>query len=181
MTRPAMSSRLRLSAIPALTLATALVLTGCGSAEEEAETSPSPTVEQSAQTPEPDAVEDDVAEEPDADAGAGDSGSALDAYVDLEREQLDAAGASLMDIYSDVTVEPAPPSGIVYTYTYLDQVDADMANDALAETGTALEELVNSSVFPMMDQMGVESPQSATFTYLNADGGELWSETFTSE
>lgn len=183
MSRTTAPFRLALGAIPALTLATALTLTGCGAATDEDDATPTPTAEEtaSAAVDEAPAEQDDAEQDNDAEVDAPASNDALQDYVDLELSQLDAMGDSLGDLYSDISVEAVPPNGIEYSYTYADQVDASFAEESLAGIEETLQQLLDTAVFPMMVQAGVEEPLSATYTYLNADGTELWSETFTSE
>lgn len=174
MTRFTTQSRMFIRTMPVLGLGAALVLTGCSSSDDDADTSPTPAVEDT-QTPEAEPTE---APEVDDTAGSDDP---LQDYLDLELEQLDTLGESLGDMYSDIQVEAEPPSGMVYTYTFADELDPELADTALAGIAETLETLTQTSVFPMMEQTGVPAPQSATYTYLNPDGTELWSETFTSE
>lgn len=169
---------LTMRALPVLGLGAALVLTGCSSSDDEAETSPTPTVEAPAESPEPEVTE---TEAPADDAAGSDSSDPLQAYVDLELAQLDRVGSTLDAMYSDITVEPEPPSGIVYTYTFADQLDPAVAEQSVESIASTLDELTTTAVFPMMESKGVEGPQSATYIYLNADGTEIFNETFTSE
>jgi ABC-type glycerol-3-phosphate transport system substrate-binding protein len=165
MTRTTSSLRRTLVAVPALAVAAALTLAGCGSSDTDAATAPDPTVEQTV----------DTAAQPEQ------ASDELQAYVDAERAQLIALGDSLDAIYSDITIEAEPPSGVVFSYTYAEQVDPAVALPALTENAQTLPTLLETSVFPAMAQAGVEQPLSATYTYVNADGTELWSETFTAE
>lgn len=84
--------------------------------------------------------------------------------------------------FSDMSVTADYPSGIVYTYTYSQEMDAAATARNLDEIADGqLLPALEQEVFPMMTQMGVLPPLSATFTYLNSDGSEIWSRTFTAE
>jgi hypothetical protein len=159
---------------------TALVLVlslgACGSDEPEpAATTPEATTE--ATTPE---AEPSTTAEEQEDTTAADPEAALDEYVALEQQQLEAAGDSLAEIYSEVTVEADYPDTAVFTYTYAQQVDAKQAATELDGMAGELKELCKTAVFPAMESVGVTPNQKVTYTYNNADGSELWSRTFES-
>ncbi len=163
----------------ALGLGAVLLLTACSSSDDDVETSPAPVVEATTQAPAP-PVEEPETEEP-APADPGGSADPLQAMIDAEEAQLEQMAGMFEEIYSDITIEADPPSGIIYTYTYLDQLDPASASAALEEMGETLDTMVKSTVFPGMEMSGVPKPFSATYVYLNADGSELWSGTVTSE
>ncbi len=151
--------------VGALTAALVLGLTGCSSSGD--------TKDSGADTPGPDVV---VVEDNSA------SAKALDEYVKLEQEMMAEQQDQFGDTFSDISITADYPSGIVYTYTYADEMDSAQtaaALDDLAEE--ALVAALHDDVFPLMTEYGVDSPQTATFTYLNSDGSEIWSRTYTSE
>lgn len=168
---------IRAGATSLTALALALSLAACGSDEAEPETTTEPTT-QEATTPaaEPSATEDESPEE----TGAADQEAALDEYVALEQEQIDAAGDSIAEIYSEVTVTPEYPDTAVFEYTYAQQVDAEEAATQLDSMAGELKALCESAVFPAMESVGVTPNQKVTYIYNNADGSELWSQTFES-
>ncbi|MFV0634331.1 hypothetical protein [Demequina sp.] len=166
-------------------LALAAFLAGCSSDPEVVE----PTTDETGveQTVEPE-VTDSAAPTDDAEptntAEADSSGdvdpnaSALEQYAQLERDALEQFADSLDALYADVTIETTPPASIEYIYTYSMELDPDAAVEGLESQGSALEELVNSVVFPAMEAQGVTGEKQVTYTYLNPDGSEIWSQTY---
>ncbi|WP_062076877.1 hypothetical protein [Demequina globuliformis] len=107
------------------------------------------------------------------------AGGALEAYVAREAAQVDTIVESSSGVYSDIWIDAEEPSTIVYTYQYAEAVDPDEATAYFEGVTDTLADLCESTVFPMMEAEGVESPE-ARYVYLNSDGSELWSETYTS-
>ncbi len=108
-------------------------------------------------------------------------GGPLDRYIQLELDSLDPDSSDLA-MYSDYSVTPVYPSGVIFSYTYKDPVDAEAVAEIMdMQLGQELQEVSEESVFPLMESLGVPAPQSVTFSYFNADGSEVWSGTYTSE
>jgi hypothetical protein len=109
------------------------------------------------------------------------SAEALENYVEAERKTMPEVLAANPGVYSDATIEAAPPSTVIYTYTYVNQIDpvATAANfdAAIPEFQSALD----AGVFPVMAQMGVTGTLYTTFIYYNADGSLIWENTFASQ
>lgn len=166
--------------VAVLGLGTTLVLTGCSSpGDEEVTPSPSPVVEATTQTPEP-SPETDVTESEEPEPGFAGAVDPLEAYIDEELAYVADNLERFEEVYSDVTIEAEPPNGVVYTYTYAEQLDPDEAIARLEETGWhGLNSTVRSTVFPIMEQKGIEAP-AVTYVYLNADGSGLMSYNFVS-
>ncbi|MCM3659796.1 hypothetical protein M3148_02120 [Georgenia satyanarayanai] len=172
---------IRAGATSLTALALALSLAACGSDEPEPEASTEPTTQEAtseATTPEaePSATEEKAPEE----TAPADSEAALDEYIALEQAQLEAAGDSLADVYSEVTVTPEYPDTAVFTYTYAQEVPAEEAAAQLESMVGDLKELCETAVFPAMESMGVGPSQKVTYIYNNPDGSEIWSQTFES-
>lgn len=170
------TTRAGAAALTALTLAVSL--TACGSDDPEPEATTQEATTEATTTPEaePSTTEEEAPEE----TGAADSEAALDEYVALEQEQIEASGDALAEIYSEVTVEAQYPDTAVFTYTYAQEVDAEEAATQLESMAGELKELCETAVFPAMESMGVTPSQKVTYVYNNADGSELWSQTFES-
>lgn len=127
------------------------------------EESPTPTAEPSTETTEP-----------------ADDPSALDRYVELEASQIPALMDQFKDVFSEITIVGEQPDTIVFTYTYLTQVDKELALQGIESQLASVTSQVETTVFPAMERMGVTPTQKVRFVYLNADGSEVWSHEFTS-
>ena len=113
-------------------------------------------------------------------AEATDQTVALDEYIELEQAQIDAASEELAAVYSEVTVTAEYPDTVVFAYTYAQPMDPAATTAELDSMVSTLEELTESAVFPAMEATGVTPTQGVTYTYYNADGTELWTQTFES-
>lgn len=164
--------------IAAVGLASVLVLTGCSSPhDEEVTPSPSPPVEVPTQTPEP-SPEPEVTESEEPETGFAGAVDPLQALVNEERAFVDANREAIEERFSAVTIDAEPPGGIVYTYTYAEQVDAKETIARLESAGWHdLNSDVQAKLFPIMEERGIESRQ-ATYVYLNADDSLLVSYNF---
>ena len=152
----------------ALIAAGALVLAGCSEGEKESPPqedtfTPTATAEPGTQTATP----------TDSDA----ANAALDGYVALELKQRDQILDTFKDTYSDFTVQPQYPDTVLYTYTYLNELDPAAAGAALEEVASTMQDSADTIIFPAMEAAGVADPK-VTFVYLNPDGSEIWSKTF---
>lgn len=167
---------IRAGATSLTALALALSLAACGSDEAEPEATSEPTTQEvTAEETTPASEETTPAQ-----SEAADQEAALDEYVALEQAQLDAAGDSFAEMYSEITVTPQYPDMVVFSYTYAQQVDATLAAQELAAREGELQELCDTAVFPAMKATGVGPTQQVTYTYKNADGSEIWSQTYSS-
>ncbi|MBD8063379.1 hypothetical protein [Oceanitalea stevensii] len=171
---------IRAGATSLTALALALSLTACSSDEPEPEASTEPATQEATTEATPEAEPSATEEEAPEETTAADSEAALDEYVAMEREQLEAAGDSLAEVYSEVTVEAQYPDTAVFTYTYAQEVPAEEAATQLESMAGDLKELCETGVFPAMESMGVGPSQKVTYVYNNADGSEIWSQTFES-
>lgn len=104
--------------------------------------------------------------------------AALDAYVQLERDQIPAIMDAYGDYYSDVSFDAIYPNTVSYAYYYKEQVDPAQAGPMLDGQISALQDVLDSAVFPTMIDMGVEGTPGAVYSYYNADGTLIWSHTF---
>lgn len=156
--------------------ALAVGLGGCSSSDEEKVSTPvetTATTEESAKpTPSPEVEDEDVAEGDDASARAS-----LDAYVAAEKAALESADPADLAVYTDISIEGVDPGTVVFTYDYAEQLDAAATAAQLDTMAADLQDLCDTQVFPAMTRMGVVSP-TVVYTYNNADGSEIWSQTF---
>lgn len=143
------------SAVGIAACALALVLSGCGGGTTSTGT------------------RDSAAQADDA------SHQALDAYVDAERATIPAYLAESPDLYTDVSIEPEYPSGIVFTYVYAEALDQGAAAKYFDNLRDTMQDLCDNQVFPAMEKAGVTGDLSVTYTYANPDGTQLWTGTFT--
>lgn len=98
-------------------------------------------------------------------------------YVDqVERVSKSMFGGSMKKIYSSFRVEPDPPAGLEYIYVFKRPVDIPRARQALASQLPVLRASFRTQVAPEMTKQGFEDP-TATWTYLNPDGSEVYSHT----
>ncbi|WP_084038418.1 hypothetical protein [Demequina sp. NBRC 110053] len=164
--------------LSAAALVAAVALAGCSSPSDPEE-AVAPTVDAAAA--ESSTVPDETADTaPETDPAEESSPSeALEAYVQLERDQLEAMSESLDVLYSDITVTAVPPATVEYSYTFADEVDPEVFSQTQDATIETIETLVTSAVFPALEAAGVEGQKSAVYIYRNADGTEIWSHTIT--
>ncbi|WP_413452544.1 hypothetical protein AA0Y32_10225 [Georgenia phoenicis] len=167
---------IRAGATSLTALALALSLAACSSEESEPETTSEPATQEAIAEETTPAAEETAP----AQSKAADQEAALDEYIALEQAQLDAAGDSFAEIYSEITVTPQYPDTVVFSYTYAQQVDAALASEELAAQAKDLQELCETAVFPAMEATGVGPTQQVTYIYTNADGSEIWSQTYSS-
>lgn len=150
-------------------LGAALALAGCSSGGSDAPEDGAASSAATVQKPEREAPEEDVAE---------DSGT-LDAFVAEQQAAIPAVMDASPGTYSEVRIEGVAPSTVVFTYVYAEAVDATAAAEYLDGMVETLQAACDSQVFPAMTDAGLTDPQ-ATYTYLNPDGSEIWTHTFTS-
>lgn len=154
--------------------ALAVGLGGCSSSDDEKVSTPVETTveaEESA-TPTPEVEDEDVAE-----GDAASERASLDAYVEAEKAALESADPEQLAMYSDISIEGVDPGTVVFTYVYADALDAAATAAQLDTMAADLQEICDTQVFPAMTRMGVVSP-TVVYTYNNADGSEIWSQTF---
>ena len=103
---------------------------------------------------------------------------AIESYVEAERSQLPAVMDANPGVFSDITVEAVGSDTAVFTYTYADVMDAGATASNLDDLAQTLQDGCDESVFPAMTGAGVEGEPHVTYTYLNSDGSEIWTKTF---
>ena len=103
---------------------------------------------------------------------------ALDAYVEAERGAIPAIQEANPGVYSQVTISGIYPDTVEYAYVYAQQVDAAGTTGYFDDMTPALQTLCDTQVFPAMESAGVTTSQKVIYTYYNADGSQLWSQTF---
>lgn len=167
---------IRAGATSLTALALALSLAACSSEESEPETSSEPTTQEATAEETTPAAEETTP----AQSDAADQEAALDEYVALEQAQLDSVDESITAMYSEITVTPQYPNTVVFSYTYAEQVGAALASEQLAAQAGQMKEVTESAVLPAMKATGVGPAQAVTYTYKNADGTVLWSQTYSS-
>lgn len=170
-----MSIRVR-TAVGAASIAV-LALAGCSGGDDAEVTDPNGSADVAVEETTSAPAEDTSA--PAQESTEADASGALEAYVAREAAQIDTILDSSSGVYSDIWIDAEEPSTIVYTYQYAEPVDPDEATAYFDGVTDTLADLCESTVFPMMEAEGVESPQ-ARYVYLNNDGSELWSETYSS-
>lgn len=171
----------------------ALTLAGCGGSAEDDDVVDAPAVTEEPQTEDqPDPAgeqepalepEQEPAPEQDPPEGALDSdaaaGGGIDAYIALEEEALPDLMTAFEGMYSDVEITSTGESGVEYTYTFAEAVDADAATAEFDGTVGTLEETAGTVIFPAMARFEVPSPREATFVYKNPDDSVVWEHTVT--
>ncbi|GMA25732.1 hypothetical protein GCM10025864_34910 [Luteimicrobium album] len=121
----------------------------------------------------------------DGDTGSGASHSAsvdaqheaLEAYAAKERAAL-ASHDEFKDTYSSIKVAVTDPGTITFTYAYADQLDAAKVAAFLDGKVATFQSTFDDQVSPAMKATGVASDRKMVYTYLNADGSQLWTHTF---
>lgn len=108
--------------------------------------------------------------------GSDDSNAALDAYVEAERE-LAAASSDVGTVYTEISIEPDYPAGIVITYSYLEPVDAAEGEAFFGELTGAFEQECTTTIFPAMREAGIEGDLSAEIGFANDGEAAFWSYT----
>ncbi len=151
-------------------LGAALALSGCSSDGSDSPAEVTGSSQSSGTTSEKPAKEEPAAEEPQ-------DGAALDAFVAEQQASIPAVMDASPGVYSDVAIEGTAPSTIVFSYVYAEAVDVAMAASYLDTMVDTLQAACDAQVFPAMESAGISDPQ-AVYTYLNPDGSEVWSHTF---
>ena len=142
----------------------AMLLPGCGEDSTEAE----PTAEQSE-------TSESSSSTPSMESSTNPD---LDAYVEqAEQVSRSMLGDSIKKLYKEFRIEPDPPSGIEYVYVFKKPVDVDQARQGMQSQVSVLRASFRSQIAPEMEQRGFEDP-TATWTYLNPDGSEVFSQKF---
>lgn len=158
-----------------LVCALAVGLAGCGSSDDDQKVSTS--IKPSATAEESTAPETEASAEPEVEDELSQR-AALDAYVEQERAALQATDPQLLETYSEITVEGVEPATIVFTYSFVDQIDTAAAVEQFEVVAAELQTVCDNQVFPAMESVGVTGSPQVTYTYLNADGTQIWTRTF---
>jgi hypothetical protein len=95
----------------------------------------------------------------------------------VERASKSMLGGSLKKLYSSFRIEPDPPSGLEYIYVFKQPVDVARARQAMKAQLPVLRASFRTQIAPGMKRHGFKDP-TATWTYLNPDGSEVFSRTF---
>jgi hypothetical protein len=66
---------------------------------------------------------------------------------------------------------------LIYTYRFLEEVDAEATSDHLDTQYEVLKKAAEEDVISEMKEFGVENPV-VRYTYKNKDGSEIWSKDF---
>lgn len=106
------------------------------------------------------------------------SADALEQFVENERIASEQYAAQNQDMYSDVAVDPlelGEYSGLTYSYTYVQEVDAVEAASLLEGQADALLTDLSSAAFPAMEAAGIDGPLVAQVVYQNPDSSLIWS------
>ena len=170
-------STARRAALVLIVAALGVGLSGCTSSDKDAE----PTVATTQAAPEVEATTDaTVAAEPtEAEApAAGDQAAALDAVVAEAQAALPTLMDTFGDTYSDIKILAVDGDTFEYAYTYSAQVDAAAAATSFDAQVDMLQSAAESSVIPELERAGVTESPKVRFTYYNADGTLIWSQTF---
>jgi hypothetical protein len=83
----------------------------------------------------------------------------------------------LAEYYKAVSIEPAPPSTVIFRYVYKDEVDPGEAKAKLDGEAKTLGKTATDTVIPGMEEAGIEDG-AVTYVYENPDGTVLWERTF---
>ena len=101
----------------------------------------------------------------------------LDAYVAAVQHGMKSQlSPALKKLYSSIRVEPVRPSGIRYVYVFKQPVDPQAGAQQLKTQAPLLDAAFTTQVGPEMKRLGFANP-SATWTYLNPDGTQIWTHT----
>ncbi|MDR1767512.1 MAG: DUF4854 domain-containing protein [Propionibacteriaceae bacterium] len=101
----------------------------------------------------------------------------IEQVVDSVQSSIPDLKAQYADTYSDITITASGSDTIVYTYTYKDAVDAAATATTLDGQKDTLQSTCDEQVFPAMKQAGVTAPK-AQYVFLNPDGSQVWTNTF---
>lgn len=179
--------------------ALAIALSGCSDDKERPESGPQPTATDSSDAPTVTEPTDEATVTESSDAptvedtsdGADSSASPsdlppveiseaatpLEAFIDLERTAIPQILEQSGGMYSDVAIDAIDDgtnSGVEYSYTYAEEAPEGtvIIDEAAAQQ---IQDAAEQSVFPIMEQVGVEGPLVSRWVYLNPDGSEIQS------
>lgn len=157
------------TAVAALFVLTTL---GACTATPEAGTTTPATTESST-----DATPTVAASDEATDGEDGTQRAALEAVIQVAQPQLDSLAESMSDTYSSIELVAEGDDTISYVYTYVDMLDAEATAEQFDAQVETLQSGVDGQVFPAMQQAGIANPK-VRYTYLNADGTEIWTHVF---
>ena len=104
---------------------------------------------------------------------------ALDNYVAAAQHQIPALVAGYNGMYSDAAINAIHPGTVEYSYRFAKQADPVAAKSFFDSMVPKFQTACDTQLFPDMKRAGITTSQSVKYTYLNADGSEIWSHTFT--
>lgn len=174
----------------------ALALAGCGFAATEDEVVESPVEVEQPQperTPEPTDVrepEDEPEpepeqtqtqtpapeEEPEPDPVVSDGG--IEAYLEVAAATIPDRLEETDPMYSDIEVVVTDEHSIEFIHTFSTRVNPERVEMFMDVQAVLTEKELQDEIFPEMRSYSVPSPIAVTYTYLNDDGAELWTRTF---
>lgn len=128
-----------------------------------------------------------VTAEPDSQGGINDGGDtdgqsatevALDEYVAASQAQLPELIAQNADTFAEIGIYAEYPSTVEYAYLYVEQIDGAAAAAQFDEQIPTFQDAVNTSLIPEMVAYGIVDNPTVRYTYYNADGSLIWTQTF---
>ena len=109
----------------------------------------------------------------------GEQPSALDRYVAADQATIPTLVASSKGVFSAIAIDSSPPASIVFTYTYAKQIDPAKAAQYFDDHDSTLQTDCDNKLFPAMKKAGVTGALHAIYTYVDADGSQIWTKDFT--
>ena len=169
---------------------TAFALAGCAfisPADEVVESPVEVEQPQPVQTPEPTDVPEPEPEptqtqasapeeDPEPDPVVSDGG--IDAYLEVAAATIPDRLEKDDPMYSDIVVEAPDEHSIEFIHTFSTRVNPERVEKFMDVQAVLTERDIQEQVFPEMRSYSVPSPLAVTYTYLNDDGSELWTRTF---
>ncbi|GGF13846.1 hypothetical protein [Subtercola lobariae] len=114
-----------------------------------------------------------------ADPNGSGQQTALDRFTAAAQTKIPSILASANGVFSAIDIASSPPDTIDYTYTYAKQIDPVAASQYFDGKSATLQASCDSDVFPAMKLAGITGTVHVVYTYVNADGSQIWSKDFT--
>jgi len=107
-------------------------------------------------------------------SGSLDSASekALKKWVADAQSGLPAEEQKYKSTYSSVTLTSEGDNTVVYTFTYVNQMDEATTKSGIDAAKSSIEPTVKNTLIPSLKSFGVKNPV-AKYVYLNADGSVI--------
>src|SRR5512143_1167822 len=104
--------------------------------------------------------------------------AALDGYVAASQASIPSIMADSGTAYSEIRITAVQPDTVEYAYVFTEAADPATAVAYFEDNVAALQDAVDSQVFPEMATYGITIDPKVRYSYYNPDGTQVWSHDF---